>query len=413
MLLPCIFSPASRWILTLLLCLFTWDFSRAKTPDPSTENPPYASRALHTDGRDICNIHGEPVILRGVNIGGWLVTEGWMCGQTDENERRALERLEERFGAETAAYLMNLWMDNWFTEADLDLIQNWGFNMIRVPFGWRNFQTADGEWIRKADGEIDFSRLDWVVEQAAKRGIYVVLDLHRWPGEYGEISRHTEEGERIREHMAELWRQIARHFKGHGAIAGFDVINEPEGSPGDLPHRAFYDAIREEDPDRMLFMVWTAVRHWQTYGWTNVVVSDHYPESEVKEIPASDVEKRLVAFEEKFTKISPQHFEYPQLVGEAKAPEDTAQSARDMVAAFERRGWSWAIWTYKGINVGGWAAFNYHNSLSYDMTTVTAEELEHLWGEELIRWQNPVETPNYFLTQWWIDGYAPALRQKP
>lgn len=44
-------------------------------------------------------------------------------------------------------------------------------------------------------------------------------------------------------------------------IAAFDVINEPEGSPWNAPHRAFQKAIRKEDPDRMI------VTEWSGYEW--------------------------------------------------------------------------------------------------------------------------------------------------
>ena len=365
-----------------------------------------ASRYLRAHGREIQDASGKAIILRGVNIGGWLVTEGWMCGQTDENERRALERMEERFGEEKAATLINAWYDNWFTSEDLDALQGYGFNLIRIPFSWRNLQNAKGEWIRNKRGEIDFSRFDWIVAEAAKRGIYIIFDLHRWPGKYGEISRVTDEGQKIREQMADLWKEFARHFKGNATIAGYDVINEPEGSPGDLPHRAFYDAIRSVDPDRMLIMEWTSVRHWPSYGWENVVVSDHYPESEAKDIPASEVEKRLQAFEEKKLEKTPNYSDYPVFMGEAKAPEDNAESARAMVEAFEKRGWSWAIWTYKGISVGGWASFNYHGSLKYDMTGVSYEELLDLWTDGLSRWRSSSGNKNYYLTNWWIEGYS-------
>ena len=33
---------------------------------------------LKADGQTIINAKGEPVQLRGVNLGGWLVQEGWM-----------------------------------------------------------------------------------------------------------------------------------------------------------------------------------------------------------------------------------------------------------------------------------------------------------------------------------------------
>jgi len=40
--------------------------------------------ALHAKGTDIVNSAGETVILRGVNLGGWLVEEMWMTPWQEE-----------------------------------------------------------------------------------------------------------------------------------------------------------------------------------------------------------------------------------------------------------------------------------------------------------------------------------------
>src|SRR5262249_47224828 len=160
-----------------------------------------------------------------------------------------------RFGPEKAAALMNAWQDNWFTAADLDLIQSYGFNVIRVPFSYRTLQDAQSNWKRDASKRnADFSRMDWVVTEAAKRGIYVIFDLHIWPGDYGWPSRHTPEGKAVRDKMSLLWAEVSRHYRGVSTIAAFDVINEPEGSPGNIVHHAFYDAIRSQDPQRMIVL---------------------------------------------------------------------------------------------------------------------------------------------------------------
>src|SRR5579862_9122885 len=111
--------------------------------------------ALHAQGRQIRDSAGKIVQLRGVNVGGWLVTEAWMCGQTDKGERKALEQLEKRFGPDKAAALMAAWQDNWFTAADLDAIQGYGCNVIRVPFSYRTLQDADGNWKRDGKRNID------------------------------------------------------------------------------------------------------------------------------------------------------------------------------------------------------------------------------------------------------------------
>ena len=57
-------------------------------------------------------------------------------------------------------------------------------------------------------------------------------------------------------------------------------------------------------------------------------------------------------------------------------------------------------------SVGGWASFNYHGSLKYDMTGVSYEELLDLWTDGLSRWRSSSGNKNYYLTNWWIEGYS-------
>ena len=361
--------------------------------------------ALHARGQDVVDSKGNVVALRGVNVGGWLVTEGWMCGQKDKKDRNALEQLEARFGPEKAAGLMKAWQDNWFTARDLDAIEKLGFNVIRVPFGYRTLQDAAGNWIRDNNRKIDFSRMDWVVEQAGKRGIYVIFDLHVWPGEYGWPSRATQEGQQVRARMSLVWSEVARHFRGVESIAAMDVINEPEGSPGDLPQHAFYDAIRRQDPGRMIVVETISYPNIPRGRWKNIVWSAHYPENSLK---TGAVEERLAQFEEK-EHIAGRNSEIaPIYIGEMKAPQDTLESAVELAHALNRRGWSWTVWTYKGVDNGGWAGFNYYGSLKYDLAADPYDVLMQKWSADLIQWQTPGKPANWYRTRWWLDGYRRA-----
>ena len=365
---------------------------------------------LHTQGKDFRDRSGKVVMLRGVDIGGWLVTEGWMCGQKDRLWRWALEQLEARFGPEKAARLMAAWYDNWFTTRDLDRIQGYGFNLIRVPFGYRNLQDAKGEWKRDAAGEIDFSRLDWVVREAGQRGIYVILDLHIWQGQkekYARISRNEPGSEEDRAHAVALWTEIAKHFKGNGAIAAFDLINEPEGCPGDAMQRAMYEAIRRQDPERVIIGESMWYTNFSDKYWTNAVWSAHYP---VDRKPGT-VEEKVARWEQAQGITDHPEVPAPIFIGEMKAPEDTAASAFALAQAMNRRGWSWAVWTYKGVNVGGWASFNYDASVKYDLAKDSYESLLAKWTTDLTRWQDPAQAAtaqaaNYYLVPWWTEGYG-------
>lgn len=358
---------------------------------------------LHAQGRDIRDDKGKVVHLHGVNVGGWLVTEAWMCGQTDDGKRRALEQLEARFGPDKAAALMTAWQDNWFTDADLDRIKGYGFNVVRVPFGWRTFHDAAGRLRRDAKGNVDFTRLDWLVRGAERRGIYVVLDLHTWPGEYEVISRNVPAGKASRDQAAALWGEVARHFRGVGTVAAFDVINEPEGSPGNVLQRAMYDAIRGQDGRRMLLVESVAYPSLRTERWTNVVWSAHYPENARKDGSATD---RLAEFDRKEKITATPRVQVPIFIGEMKAPQDTAASAGEVAKAMNDRGWHWCVWTYKGVDNGGWASFNYHRELKYDLATDPYDAILDKWTTGLSQWRDPAKPKNYSLTDWWIEGFG-------
>ncbi|HEY3333559.1 MAG TPA: cellulase family glycosylhydrolase [Capsulimonadaceae bacterium] len=363
--------------------------------------------ALHVANKQFADTTGKAVLLTGVNLGGWLVTEGWMCGDK-QSDRFLLERLESRFGPERAAKLMDAWYDNWITLADLDRVRSYGFNVVRVPFGYRNLQNAAGEWKRLPNGEIDFTRLDWIVREAGRRGIYVVLDLHIWSGQkeqYQAVSRLQPLGDTQRAFAAALWGAVAKHFKGNGTVAGFDLVNEPEGSAGDTLQKALLGAVRREDPDRIVMGEGQYYTNFKEPIFANSVWSAHYPDDKAPGTVDEKVERWSSS-----QRIS-QNPDVPCAVfmGEIKSPEDNETSARDLGNALSSRGWSWAVWCYKGVNVGGWASFNYYqDSVHYDSATDSYESLMDVFSKRLRQWQDPTQPKNWYQTDWWVAGYGKA-----
>ena len=41
--------------------------------------PAWGQHFLSVDGQNIVNEAGEPVLLRGMGLGGWMVQEGYIC----------------------------------------------------------------------------------------------------------------------------------------------------------------------------------------------------------------------------------------------------------------------------------------------------------------------------------------------
>src|SRR5580658_8273155 len=135
---------------------------------------------LATDGVNIRNGHGtgDIVPLRGVNLGGWLVMEGWMCPMDTGSHTdmySLISTLDARVdvGTNVEQSLIRTYQYNWITANDLQNIRNMGMNVIRVPVWWGNFETLAGVWRPDA-----FDRLGWIVSNAWERGIYTIIDMH-------------------------------------------------------------------------------------------------------------------------------------------------------------------------------------------------------------------------------------------
>ena len=80
---------------------------------------------LETDGQKIVNQNGDEILLRGTNLGGWLIQEYWMCPVAGDSNieqwsnSETLTVLENRFGKEQTQELIETYQDNWITEKDI------------------------------------------------------------------------------------------------------------------------------------------------------------------------------------------------------------------------------------------------------------------------------------------------------
>ncbi|MBR3767887.1 MAG: cellulase family glycosylhydrolase [Clostridia bacterium] len=354
---------------------------------------------LKTRGQDIVNQKGEKIHLKGVNLGAWLIWEDWLCPYEEATDHAdIIDILTERFGIEAAYDLMNTYMDNWITEFDLDQIKAMGFNCVRVPFWYRNFYYDDnGTKILNEEGEWDFSRLDWVVEECSKRELYVVLDMHGAVG-YQSDAPHsgkadscglydkTEQGERYRELTDELWTAIASRFKGNPAVAMYDLLNEPmcDVDAGEIKRRInnefiysrLYDTVRAVDPDHIITMecIWTAIALPQAFlkGWDNVVYQVHFYNN-------SNFIFNLFAL---FTKLI--YWDVPMMMGEFFPHQKTTWE--NCFNFMNKTNYNWFLWTYKATGHMMWESDwclrgskdGFHRA---KIQTDSYEEIARKWGE--------------------------------
>lgn len=356
-------------------------------------------KALRVIGEKILNESGEEVRLRGVNLGGWLIQEDWFCPANNgtKGDRYTLETLISRFGVEKAYELYDIYWDNWITDCDFAEIEKMGFNCVRIPFWYRDFQSDDnGTWITDAKGEVDFSRLDAALAECREHGLYAILDLHGANGCQGAQDHcgqsgncrffdKDEQGREFRRQALELWSMIAERYAGESAIAAFDILNEPLC---DVPRfkrdyktlNEFYDevyhAVRERDPGRILCMMGTwdlgKLPNPKRAGWSNVIYQLHlYNGTRASVQNRIDASKAL-------------GYNVPIYVGEFHPTgDDVALTVGEMLDVFENEGVNWTVWTWKGYNSwAAWADWFIYGSVNDEMTVDPENDSYELIAEK-------------------------------
>jgi aryl-phospho-beta-D-glucosidase BglC (GH1 family) len=252
-----------------------------------------------------------------------------------------------------------------------------GINAIRVPFGYRNLQNADGSWIKNAAGNIDFSRLDWIVDQAAQRGLYTILDFHIWDTQqanYSLISENNDGGHASLAKAQQIWTQVAQHFLGNANVAAYDVINEPTGSWGNLLQDGLYKAVRAVDKDRIIIMESMSADP-ASLGWQQVVYSIHQYNMMGNDFGANqsafwgDLNGSIKSFN---------GFNIPTYIGEFMVQE-SGETLGWLLGQYNSNQLSWTNWTYKTVNMGAWGLCNLPGSAHVDILNDSYETIQNTW----------------------------------
>jgi len=338
------------------------------------------SSFLKVDGRTVRNQNGtgDPIYLRGVNLGGWQVHETWMsplAGAGDDYTMR--KTLSQRFGDSGRDALINAYQDSYLQEKDFRILGDLGMSAVRLPIYYLNHMNEDGSWKRDPSGKIDFRRIEWVVAMAKKYRMYVILDLHGAPGSQNGADHSGRIGgsgalwnnTTFQNQSLNFWREIATRFRDEPTVAGYDLLNEPSLSypaPATRPvldmYDRFYKEIRAVDPNHIVIMEgiwdWSAITRPSDYGWTNVIYEFHYynwgNESNYQ---------AQVNFTEGKINQEKQYLSYnvPHYVGEFML-FNLQSSWEYALRRYNEAGWHWTSWTYKGTNVGNWALYNSTNA---------------------------------------------------
>lgn len=382
-------------VFTIILTLFGCSKTETKSLDQYNNSNPKGMSLLTVKDGYIVNENDENVILKGVNLGNWLLWETWMGFVPEYTHDWAyydtLQVLLDRFGEEKTAEIVKTYEDNFITEDDIAQIEKLGFNCVRVPFWYRNFMTEDLKWLSENhDDNKGFQKLDWLISTCEKYGIYVMLDLHGAPG--GQSKNHCTgkagrnelyENEDMMNATIELWSVIAERYKNNKTVCAYDLLNEPQnngGYDGDYSWAAesedavsrtnkaydiLYKAIRKIDKNHIISFegVWstTVLPNPQEMGYENLLYQLHLYDSE----------KGMIRYRVDELKTARKDWEVAVVVGEYNNHECEEYAQKK----YEKNDISRIKWTYKTYNAGTtWGIFN-KDIERIDIKTASYEEI--------------------------------------
>jgi len=230
----------------------------------------YSQQSLFvtTKGKDVVTPNGKPLLLRGINIGNWLVPEGYMFKFKHSNSpQRINETFNQLLGPEETKKFWKQYRDNYITKEDITFIKKSGLNSIRVPFNYRMFVSEDHETRFTGPG---FEMLDRVIKWSKEENLYVILDMHCAPG--GQTGDNIDdsfgypflfESPEAQQLTVDLWREIAKRYANETIVIGYDFLNEPIATYFDASqfndkleplYKRIVAAVREVDTNHIMFL---------------------------------------------------------------------------------------------------------------------------------------------------------------
>ena len=219
------------------------------------------SSFVHQNGKYILDGNNDTIQLNGVNLGGWLMWEGWIWGGNFTQEKTIYNDIESIVGTTEADDFREAVYDNYITEADIESISNQCHNVVRIPFNHTILEDDFNPYVYKQSG---WDRLDSILSWCENHNVYAVLDLHSAPG--GQSPLFTSDpdlfinlwnGAINQERTRRLWKAIADRYKDRGIIAGYDLLNEPAAPNDSLLvdiYQGIIDSVRAVDTNHMLFI---------------------------------------------------------------------------------------------------------------------------------------------------------------
>jgi endoglucanase len=317
------------------------------------------SKFVTTRGKDFALPNGKPLLLKGINLGNWLLPEGYMFKFKAANSPRLIHTvINQLIGEDEARRFWKNYRDNYITFEDIRFIKQAGFNSVRVPFNYRLF-VSEGE-TQKLEGP-GYELLDRVVNWSKRQGLFVILDMHGAPG--GQTGDNIDdswgypflfESTESQDLTVNIWRKIAARFSNEPTVIGYDLLNEPIAPYFDSDslnpkleplYRKITTGIRQVDRNHIIFLggaQWNS--NFRVFG------------------PPFD-DKLAYTFHKYWVEVTQKNIQdyldfrdrhnVPLWMGESG--ENTDEWIASFTALLERNNIGWCFWPYKKLDASSCA----------------------------------------------------------
>lgn len=312
------------------------------------------SKYVTVRGKKFFDSRGKTLSLKGINLGNWLLPEGYMFEfKATNSPQRIYTAFNQLIGEAESRKFWKQFQDEYITQEDIRFIKKSGFNSVRVPFSYRLFVSENNS--QKLEG-VGYELLDRVVNWCKQEGLYVVLDMHAAPG--GQTGDNIDDGfgypflfesAEDQELTAQIWRKIAARYMNEPIVIGYDLLNEPIATHFDKDYfnpkleplyRKITAAIREVDPNHIIFLggaQWDS--NFNVFGApydSKLVYTFHKYWVDVDQ----KIVQEYVDFSNKYN--------VPLWMGESG--ENTDEWIKSFRELLDKNQISWCFWTYKRLN---------------------------------------------------------------
>lgn len=220
-------------------------------------------------GQNIVDPNGNVIVLKGTNLGNWLIPEGYMFKFKDVSSPRMINQIiTELIGPDKTAVFWQKYLDNYVTKDDIRYLRSSGMNSVRIPFHYKMFTSES--YLGSNDPNRGFMLLDRVIKWCKEEGLPVVLDMHCAPG--GQTGDNIDdsdgypflfENKESQDLTVKIWKQIATRYKNETAVIGYDFLNEPIAHFFDAKklnpyleplYKRITEAVRAVDKNHLIFL---------------------------------------------------------------------------------------------------------------------------------------------------------------